>query len=146
MRHLIPMFFPPCRQTMGPCSSSSARRARRLQNCPGGLSDMCVYLYCCTASACKADGVEIVHVYEAYREQRDADRKDCKERARLIAEILIQLQLRKRVTPRSCCGYHGTMSLRSARPHAAAHDRREQGKVWGDVEKNRGGIRRDFGY
>ena len=70
---------------------------------------------------CKADGVEFVHVYEAYREQRDADRKDCKERARLIAEILIQLQLRKRVTPRSCCGYHGTMSLRSARPHAAAH-------------------------
>ena len=25
---------------------------------------------------CKADGVEFVHVYEAYREQRDADRKD----------------------------------------------------------------------
>jgi hypothetical protein len=43
---------------------------------------MCAYLYCCTASACKADGLEIVHVYEAYREQRDADRKDCKERAR----------------------------------------------------------------
>ena len=100
MRHLIPLLFPPCRQTMGPCSSSSARRARRLQNCPGGLSDMCAYLYCCTASACKADGVEFVHVYEEYREQRDADRKDCKERARLIAEILIQLQLRKRVTPR----------------------------------------------
>jgi hypothetical protein len=49
---------------------------------------------------CKADGVEFVHVYEAYREQRDADRKDCKERARLMAEILIQLQLRKRVSPR----------------------------------------------
>ena len=107
---------------------------------------MCAYLYCCIASACKADGVEFVPVYEEYREQRDADRKDCKERARLIAEILIQLQLRKRVTPRSCCGYHGTMSLRSARPHAAAHDRREQGKVWGYVETNRGGIRRDFGY
>ena len=38
---------------------------------------MCAYLYCCTALACKADGVEFVHVYEAYREQRDADRKDC---------------------------------------------------------------------
>lgn len=61
---------------------------------------MCAYLYCCTASACKADGVEFVPVYEEYREQRDADRKDCKERARLMAEILIQLQLRKRVTPR----------------------------------------------
>ena len=44
---------------------------------------MCAYLYCCTASACKADGVEFVPVYEEYREQRDADRKDCKERARL---------------------------------------------------------------
>ena len=61
---------------------------------------MCAYLYCCIASACKADGVEFVHVYEEYREQRDADRKDCKELARLMAEILIQLQLRKRVTPR----------------------------------------------
>ena len=61
---------------------------------------MCAYLYCCTASACKADGLEIVNVYEAYREQRDADRKDCKERARLMAEILIQPHLRKRVTPR----------------------------------------------
>lgn len=61
---------------------------------------MCAYLYCCTASACKADGLEIVHVYEAYREQRDADRKDCKERARLMAAILIQPHLCKRVSPR----------------------------------------------
>ena len=28
------------------------------RNGQGGLSDACAYLYCCTVSACKADGVE----------------------------------------------------------------------------------------
>lgn len=104
---------------------------------------MCAYLYCCTASACKADGVEFVHVYEAYREQRDADRKDCKERARLMAAILIQPHLRKRVSPRQLLRLPWDYEPQERKATRRSHDRREQGKVWGYVEKNRGGIRRD---
>ena len=90
----------PCRQTMGAMLRFKRETDKEVTEMSGGLSDACAYLYCCTASACKADGVEFVHVYEAYREQRDADRKDCKERARLMAAILIQPHLRKRVSPR----------------------------------------------
>ena len=42
---------------------------------------------------------EFGHVYEAYSSQRDADRKDSWERARLMTTIMIQPHLKKKLTP-----------------------------------------------
>ena len=42
---------------------------------------------------------EFGHVYEAYSSQREADRKDSWERARLMTTIMIQPHLKKKLTP-----------------------------------------------
>ena len=48
----------PCRQTMGAMLRFKRETGKEVTEMSGGLSDACAYLYCCTASACKADGVE----------------------------------------------------------------------------------------
>lgn len=47
----------PCRQTMGAMLRFKKETGKEVTEVGGNLSDMCAYLYCCTASACKHDGV-----------------------------------------------------------------------------------------
>lgn len=47
----------PCRQTMGAMLRFRQETGREITATDGGLSDMCAYLWCCVASASKADGV-----------------------------------------------------------------------------------------
>lgn len=48
----------PCRQTMGAMLRFRRETGREITDTDGGLSDMCTYLWCCVASASKADGVD----------------------------------------------------------------------------------------
>lgn len=48
----------PCRQTMGAMLRFKKETGKEVTEIQGDLSDMCAYLYCCTASACKKDGVK----------------------------------------------------------------------------------------
>lgn len=48
----------PCRQTMGAMLRFKKETGKEVTEINNSLSDMCAYLYCCTASACKKDGVE----------------------------------------------------------------------------------------
>lgn len=48
----------PCRQTMGAMLRFKKETGKEVTEINDSLSDMCAYLYCCTASACKKDGVE----------------------------------------------------------------------------------------
>lgn len=48
----------PCRQTMGAMLRFKKETGKEVTEISGNLSDMCAYLYCCTASACKKDGVK----------------------------------------------------------------------------------------
>lgn len=48
----------PCRQTMGAMLRFRRETGRDITEMDGSLSDMCVFLWCCVASACQADGVE----------------------------------------------------------------------------------------
>lgn len=48
----------PCRQTMGAMLRFKKEAGKEVTEISNSLSDMCAYLYCCTASACKKDGVE----------------------------------------------------------------------------------------
>ena len=48
---------------------------------------------------CRPTPEEFGHVYEAYSSQREADRKDSWERARLMTTIMIQPHLKKKLTP-----------------------------------------------
>lgn len=47
----------PCRQTMGAMLRFKQETGKEITATDGGLSDMCTYLWCCVASACKVDGV-----------------------------------------------------------------------------------------
>ena len=47
----------PCRQTMGAMLRFKERTGKEVTEIGGNLSDICVYLFCCVASACKKDGV-----------------------------------------------------------------------------------------
>ncbi len=48
----------PCRQTMGAMLRFKKETGKEVNEIGEGMSDLCAYLYCCTASACKKDGVE----------------------------------------------------------------------------------------
>ena len=48
----------PCRQTMGAMLRFRQETGKEITATDGGLSDMCTYLWCCVASASKADGVD----------------------------------------------------------------------------------------
>ncbi len=48
----------PCRQTMGAMLRFKKETGKEVTNITTDLSDMCAYLYCCTASACKHDGIK----------------------------------------------------------------------------------------
>ncbi len=48
----------PCRQTMGAMLRFKKETGKEVTEISNSLSDMCAYLYCCTASACRKDGVE----------------------------------------------------------------------------------------
>lgn len=48
----------PCRQTMGAMLRFKQETGKEVTELGDSLSDMCAYLYCCTVSACKKDGVE----------------------------------------------------------------------------------------
>lgn len=48
----------PCRQTMGAMLRFKKETGKEVTEINDNISDMCAYLYCCTASACKKDGVE----------------------------------------------------------------------------------------
>lgn len=48
----------PCRQTMGALLRFKRETGKEITETDGSLSEMCVFLWCCVASACKADGVE----------------------------------------------------------------------------------------
>lgn len=48
----------PCRQTMGAMLRFKKETGKEVTEITNSLSDMCAYLFCCTASACKKDGVK----------------------------------------------------------------------------------------
>ncbi len=48
----------PCRQTMGAMLRFKKETGKEVNEISDSLSDMCTYLFCCTASACKHDGVD----------------------------------------------------------------------------------------
>ena len=48
----------PCRQTMGAMLRFKKETGKEVTEISDSLSDMFAYLYCCTASACKKDGVK----------------------------------------------------------------------------------------
>jgi hypothetical protein len=48
----------PCRPTMGAMLRFKNETGREVTDIDGGFSDLCTYLWCCVASACKKDGVE----------------------------------------------------------------------------------------
>lgn len=49
----------PCRQTMGAMLRFKKETGKEVTEIgDDSLSDMCTYLFCCTASACKKDGVK----------------------------------------------------------------------------------------
>lgn len=48
----------PCRQTMGAMLRFKHETGKELTDSDGCVSDMLAYLWCCVASACKADGVD----------------------------------------------------------------------------------------
>lgn len=48
----------PCRQTMGAMLRFKKETGKEVTEINDNISDMCAYLYCCVASACKHDGVE----------------------------------------------------------------------------------------
>lgn len=48
----------PCRQTMGAMLRFKKETGKEVTEISDSLSDMCAYLYCCTASACKKDGIK----------------------------------------------------------------------------------------
>ena len=48
----------PCRQTMGAMLRFKKETGKEVTELGNSLSDMCAYLYCCVASACKKDGVK----------------------------------------------------------------------------------------
>lgn len=48
----------PCRQTMGAMLRYKKETGKEVSEIKTDVSDMCTYLYCCTASACKHDDVE----------------------------------------------------------------------------------------
>lgn len=48
----------PCRQTMGAMLRFKHETGKEVTEIKGDLSDLCVFLWCCLVSACKADDVE----------------------------------------------------------------------------------------
>ncbi len=48
----------PCRQTMGAMLRFKQETGKEVSDIQESVSDLCTYLYCCVASACKKDGVE----------------------------------------------------------------------------------------
>ena len=48
----------PCRQTMGAMLRFKQETGQEVTEIGSSLSDLCVFLWCCVSSACKADGVE----------------------------------------------------------------------------------------
>ena len=48
----------PCRQTMGAMLRFKQETGKEVTEIGSSLSDLCIFLWCCVVSACKADGVE----------------------------------------------------------------------------------------
>ena len=48
----------PCRQTMGAMLRFKMETGKEVSDISNDVTDMCTYLFCCIASACKHDGVE----------------------------------------------------------------------------------------
>ena len=48
----------PCRQTMGAFLRFKRETGRQATEMNGELSDMLIFIYCCTASACAADHIK----------------------------------------------------------------------------------------
>lgn len=48
----------PCRQTMGAMLRFKTETGKEVSAISNDVTDMCTYLFCCIASACKHDGVE----------------------------------------------------------------------------------------
>lgn len=47
----------PCRQTMGAMLRFKQETGKEVTEIGGNLSDICAYLFCCVASACRKDNV-----------------------------------------------------------------------------------------
>lgn len=64
----------PCRVTMGAMlrfKHETGHDVSRMQQ--DDVSDLVIFLYCCTASACKADGVEFEYSAESFADQLTPD-------------------------------------------------------------------------
>ena len=48
---------------------------------------------------CRLTPVEVEHIYKEYREEQDSDYKDQWGRIRMLATIMIQPHLKKKITP-----------------------------------------------
>ena len=48
----------PCRQTRGAMLRFKMETGKEVSDISNDVTDMCTYLFCCIASACKHDGVE----------------------------------------------------------------------------------------
>lgn len=77
----------------------------------GSLTELCTFLGCCAVSACKSDGVEFglslmdfvdrigPDEIQEWNDRQDADYKDDWARMRMLAAIVIQPHLKKKITP-----------------------------------------------
>lgn len=54
----------PCRQTMGAMLRFKQETGKEVKEIGGNLSDICAYLFCCVASACKKDNVPFLSMGE----------------------------------------------------------------------------------
>lgn len=56
--HQLKVLGYPCRQTMGAFLRFKRETGREATEMNGELSDMLIFIYCCTASACAADHID----------------------------------------------------------------------------------------
>ena len=65
----------PCRQTMGAMLRFKHETDREVTEMDAGaLSDVCTFLWCCVASACKADGIEFGYTLMDFADAIDPER------------------------------------------------------------------------
>ena len=64
----------PCRPTMGAMTRFKEETGREITEISAtSVSDMCVFLYCCVASACAADKVDFNFTFREFADLIDAE-------------------------------------------------------------------------
>lgn len=63
----------PCRMTMGAMRRFRRMAGKEVSDIGGDLSEVGTLMYCCTASACHADGVELPYDEETFCDHLDME-------------------------------------------------------------------------